>query len=87
MDCTTVPATGGTTTGGVECQHNTSSTSPIHAPEEGFDCREIHMKKKTEPGNNPGTGAFASYALLAAGALIAISAITIAKKNNKLQKI
>lgn len=33
------------------------------------------------------TGAFASYAVLVAGALIAISAIAIAKKHNKLYRI
>lgn len=36
---------------------------------------------------DPETGSFASYAVLAAGAFIALSAITIAKKHNKFYKI
>ena len=35
----------------------------------------------------PKTGSFASYAVLAAGALIAISAITIAKKHNRFYRV
>lgn len=51
----------------------------------GYDCTEIHMTSTTT--HNTETGAFASYALLAAGALVAISAITLAKKNKKIYKI
>lgn len=47
-------------------------------------CTEIHLKGD---GGSTETGAFASYAILAAGAFIAISAVAIAKKNNKLYKI
>ena len=36
---------------------------------------------------NPESGSFASYAILVAGALIAIGAIAIAKKNNKIYKV
>lgn len=50
-----------------------------------YGCYELKLKPTT-PKNTP-TGAFVSYAILAAGALIAISAVTIAKKNNRLQKI
>ncbi len=51
----------------------------------GNKCTEIHLK--TGGGENVPSGAFASYAILAAGAFIAISAVAIAKKNNKLYKI
>lgn len=50
-----------------------------------YDCEEIHYNG--ESGTFTETGAFASYALLAACALIAISAITLAKKNNKFSRI
>ncbi|MDE5888397.1 MAG: hypothetical protein K2H20_00080 [Bacilli bacterium] len=55
---------------------------------EGTDyfCKEIHLKGTTVQPSPP-TGAFASYAILAAGALIAISAVTMAKKNNKFNRI
>lgn len=46
-------------------------------------CREVHYRG----GVNPDTGTFASYALLVAGALIAIAAITLAKKNTKLYRV
>ena len=46
-------------------------------------CREVHYRG----GVNPDTGTFASYALLVAGALIALAAITLAKKNTKLYKV
>ena len=50
-----------------------------------YDCKEVHYNAPIiEPGD---TGAFASYALLIAGALIAVSAITLAKKNNKFSRI
>ena len=50
-----------------------------------YDCKEVHYNAPIiEPGE---TGAFASYALLMAGALIAVSAITLAKKNNKFSRI
>lgn len=53
----------------------------------GYYCREVKMKSITPNPDEPPTGAFASYALLLAGALIAVSAITIAKKNNKIYKV
>ena len=50
-----------------------------------YDCKEVHYNAPIiEPEE---TGAFASYALLIAGALIAVSAITLAKKNNKFSRI
>lgn len=55
-----------------------------------FKCKEIHLKAKGTPTvdpDSPATGAFASYAILAAGALIAISAVAMAKKNTKFNKI
>ena len=50
-------------------------------------CTELHMKVIPELEPNPDTGAFISYAILIAGALIAISAVAMAKKNNKFNKI
>lgn len=50
-----------------------------------FNCYELTLK--TVVPKNTKTGAFVSYAILAAGALIAISAVTISKKHNKLQRI
>ena len=54
-------------------------------------CAEVHYnitkEVKPNPEPQPPSGAFASYTILAAGALIAISAITIAKKHNKISKI
>lgn len=59
-----------------------------------YSCEEITLKPKTpttpedpEDPDTPNTGAFASYAVLAAGALIAIGAITMAKKNSKFNRI
>ena len=49
----------------------------------GYDCQEVHFKG----GVNPDTGTFTSYTLLVAGALIAIAAITLAKKNTKIYKV
>ena len=56
------------------------------ADDQGYDCYELHLKAY-DPGGNTETGAFVSYAILAAAALIAISAVTIAKKHNRLQRI
>lgn len=54
-------------------------------------CVEIHKQSTptTHPGGTivPDTGAFTSYIVLAASALIAIGAIAIAKKNNRFNKI
>ncbi len=57
-----------------------------------YDCQEIHKVTAKQPEQlpeeeQPETGAFASYAVLIAGALIAISAIVIAKKNTKVFKV
>lgn len=49
-------------------------------------CAEI-TPTSTGGGDNPETGNFASYAALAAGALIAISAIVVAKKHNKFYRV
>ena len=59
--------------------------SPTNATPPTKACTEIHLKAKG--GEQTPTGAFASYAILAAAAFIAISAVAIAKKNNKLYKI
>ncbi len=67
---------------------NITQHTAVHHLTDGneYDCYELEMKTK-ETENNEETGAFVSYAILAAGALIAISAVTIAKKHNRLQKI
>ncbi len=52
-----------------------------------YFCKEIHLKGTPVQPGTPETGAFASYAILAAGALIAISAVAMAKKNNKFNRI
>ena len=52
----------------------------------GRDGSEI-TKEQYDKDCVPATGSFASYAVLAAGALIALSAITIAKKHNKFYKV
>ena len=52
----------------------------------GKDGSEI-TKEQYEKDCIPKTGSFASYAVLLAGALIALSAITVAKKHNKFYKV
>ena len=52
----------------------------------GKDGVEV-TKEQFEKECIPKTGSFASYAVLAAGALIALSAITIAKKHNKFYRV
>lgn len=53
---------------------------------DSYFCQELTMQgSTTEPDVE--TGAFASYTVLIAGALIAISAIAMAKKNNKFSRI
>lgn len=59
--------------------------TPTNATPPSSKCTEIHVKAKG--GEETPTGAFASYAILAAAAFIAICAVAIAKKNNKLYKI
>lgn len=50
-------------------------------------CEELHMLPIEDYGNPPATGSFVSYAVLIAGALIAISAVAMAKKNTRFNKI
>lgn len=50
-------------------------------------CAEITPTSSGSGDSNPETGNFASYTALAAGALIAISAIVIAKKHNKFYRV
>jgi hypothetical protein len=68
-----------------------SGTSSSECGEEhvnGSDtaCKKLKMLMAGEP-ENVITGSFVSYTILAAGILLAISAVAIAKKNNRLQKI
>ena len=65
----------------VDSYNNTSEGS------DEYVCAEVHYTKDGTPASNVETGAFTSYFLLAAGALIAISAIAIAKKNNKFYRV
>lgn len=75
--------------GGDDCEEPTNMQSPGNKG--GYNCVELHQKSKTLPDSpepdTPDTGAFVSYAILAAGAVIAISAIAMAKKNSKFNKI
>ena len=60
---------------------------------QGEECNEVTVVKPAdEPGTPPETpppptGNFTSYAILAAGAFIAICAVLVAKKNNKFYKV
>lgn len=76
--------------GDPQCGEPTKIEPAPNATPGGYFCEEMHLKTKPEPEpgeDTPPTGAFASYAVLAAGALIAVSAIAMAKKNNKFNKI
>lgn len=53
---------------------------------DNYFCTEVHYTTGKPPAGPP-TGAFASYAILAAGALIAVSAVAIAKKHNKIYRV
>ncbi len=66
---------------GTNCTDVTASQTVSGA--NGYICREVHYVG----GVSPDTGSFASYALLIAGALIAIAAVTLAKKNTKLYRV
>ena len=61
-------------------------TTNTYYDKEGNAVDEATYKAECEV-TPPGTGSFASYAVLAAGAFIALSAITIAKKHNKFYKV
>lgn len=61
-------------------------TNKIYYDKNGNVVDEAEYKKQCKV-NPPQTGSFASYAVLAAGAFIALSAITIAKKHNKFYKV
>lgn len=50
-------------------------------------CDEVNKKSIGSNEKTTETGSFASYAVLAAGAFIAISAIAIAKKHNKFYRV
>ncbi len=53
----------------------------------GKDGNEVTKEQYDKDCGNPTTGGWASYAVLAAGAFIALSAITIAKKHNKFYQV
>ena len=63
-----------------DCGENPPAPSPSSPL-----CEEIPMKKGTPEVTE--TGSFVSYTILVAGILLAICAVAIAKKNNRLQKI
>lgn len=54
-----------------------------------WPCKEITITKTvaSEEQGNPATGNITSYAILAAGAFIAICAVLVAKKNNRFYKV
>lgn len=54
-----------------------------------YKCTEVHYTAGSPAAadDQPDTGAFTSYLLLAAGAFVAISAVTIAKKHNKFYRV
>ena len=54
---------------------------------ETYFCSEVHYTGDNTPASNVDTGAFTSYLLLAAGAVVAIGAVVLAKKNNKFYKV
>ena len=58
-------------------------SSPVHIAEQA-QCAEIKPKASVDA---PITGSFASITVLVAGGLIAIGAIAIAKKNNKIYRV
>lgn len=75
-------AAGTTGPNGEKCSETTTAQNSTVV------CDDIAKSSSTTyPGVNPPTGAFASYALLAAGALIAISAIAISKKHKKIYRV
>ena len=73
------------TDGQIDENNNCTGVTSIETPgtTNNYVCQEVHYKG----GVNPDTGTFASYTLLVAGALIAIAAITLAKKNTKIYKV
>lgn len=82
---------------------NTSCTTnpddeKCKSTKEEYSCKEIEIslkkpdvtvtpEKPEDPTPAPDTGAFTSYAVLAAGALIAVGAIAMAKKNTKFNRL
>ena len=64
---------------------NDTSSYKLEGSDDYF-CTEVHYTTGKPPAGPP-TGAFASYAILAAGALIAVSAVAIAKKHNKIYRV
>lgn len=67
--------------GGIGCGSETANGGKMYV------CKEVHQAGKPGEEPNPETGASLSYALLAACALIAISAVVLVKKNNKFNRI
>ena len=65
---------------------STSSYANLNEGTGTYMCAEVHYTADSVATNTP-TGAFVSYAILAAGALIAVSAVAIAKKHNKIYKV
>lgn len=77
--------TSSTTSTGEDCGGNTQIETPTG--NNFYRCKEVHRTGTPTAGEQVESGAFASYSVLIAGALVAISAITIAKKNKKIYKI
>lgn len=81
----TIPA--GTYYSNTTCTEADSSKGCGGSVGTGKGCSEIEYTGTPSDEDEPGTGSFVSYALLAACACIAIAAISIAKKNNKVYKV
>lgn len=72
---------GGTTTPTVDAYNGESDLS---------DCDEVCQRTKelsTEKTPNPNTGSFVPYAIVIGGIIFSISAVALAKKNNKLYQV
>lgn len=69
-----------------EAKDTSSYTNALEGSED-YVCAEVHYTGDGTPASNVETGAFTSYLLLAAGAVVAIGAVVLAKKNNKFYKV
>ena len=76
---------GGTTTTG------TTTTADTYTGQADLsDCDEVCQRTKelsTEKTSNPKTGSFVPYAIVIGGIIFSISAVALAKKNNKLYQV
>ncbi|MBO4245259.1 MAG: hypothetical protein J5892_00810 [Bacilli bacterium] len=67
-----------------------TTTSTYTGEDDLSDCDEVCQRTRelsTEKTNNPKTGSFVPYAIVIGGIVFSISAIALAKKNNKLYQV